>query len=128
MNTVAPELSKLTRNPAVELVDYREEAIATNFKQHKAEADAVADKFRAGSLFTLVQRSAKGFWVSEWTVGGKGGERNATRRRAGDGKTLEAAIEAMMNHPSHHNSHYYRPEESLLKMVRRVFFPPKVKA
>lgn len=122
MSIAAPELNKLTRNPAVKLVDYREHDVATDFKQHKLTADTVANGLRAGDLFTLAQRSGKGFWVSEWTVGGAGDKKHAVRRRAGDGKTIEAAIDAMMSHPSRHNSHYYRPEESFLKMLKRVLF------
>lgn len=111
---------KLSRNPVVKLVDRREAEPARKWKAHKALADEVAQGFSTGTLFTLVQPGGKGWWVSEWTVVGQG-KREADRRRAGQGKTLDAAVDAMLEHPSFHKSHIWAPEETAWSMLRRLF-------
>lgn len=109
----------VSRNPVVKLRDLSGGEPARKWKEHKRTADGLAAELASGDLFTLVQPAGHGFWASEWTVVGHGEHKSAARRRAGRGATVQEAVEAMMEHPSFHQSHFWRPEETFWSTVRR---------
>lgn len=94
---------------------------ARDWKQHLDLAERVAGSTdNNGAVFTVIQASKKGFWVSEWSATRSPVGVKIARRRAALERTKEKAIATASVELSLHSSHYFRPEEGWLGRWKRL--------
>lgn len=110
----------IERNHLIRCFDLRDEPVARSWKQHRQQIIRLVEEHPNQGVIAALQRSPKGYWLSEWTAMGYQVPADAERRRAAVGKDLVTLGENFLKELSYHQSHYFKPEEGLRGWYKRL--------